>query len=76
MSADGAEGEENATVLSLEEQEAEDFPLLLHDPDDDGTLSYQTRIHSLTDAEKLFDELTLEKQQVLIEFCCHSPLIW
>ncbi|KAI4901053.1 hypothetical protein NFI96_034331 [Prochilodus magdalenae] len=62
--ADSSEGEENATSSGLDEQEAADSALLLHDPDDDGSLSYQARIHSLSDAEKLFDELTLEKQQI------------
>ncbi|XP_036450867.1 M-phase phosphoprotein 9 [Colossoma macropomum] len=62
--ADSSETEENATSSGLEEQEAADSALLLHDPDDDGSLSYQTQIHSLADAEKLFDELTLEKQQI------------
>ncbi|XP_017549141.1 M-phase phosphoprotein 9 [Pygocentrus nattereri] len=61
--ADSSEAEENATSSGLEDQEA--AVLLLHDPDDDdGSLSYQAQIHSLADAEKLFDELTLEKQQI------------
>uniref|UniRef100_W5LJV5 M-phase phosphoprotein 9 n=1 Tax=Astyanax mexicanus TaxID=7994 RepID=W5LJV5_ASTMX len=61
---DSSEAEDNATSSGLEDQEAADCSLLLRDADDDTTLSYQTQIHSLSDAEKLFDELTLEKQQI------------
>ncbi|XP_066506945.1 M-phase phosphoprotein 9 isoform X2 [Hoplias malabaricus] len=61
---DSSETDENAISSGMEEQEASDSALLLHDPDEDGSLSYQTHVHSLADAEKLFDELTLEKQQI------------
>ncbi|XP_072514753.1 M-phase phosphoprotein 9 [Salminus brasiliensis] len=61
---DSSEAEDNGASSGLEDQEAADTSLLLHDPDDEATLSYQTQIHSLADAEKLFDELTLEKQQI------------
>ncbi|XP_026877268.2 M-phase phosphoprotein 9 isoform X1 [Electrophorus electricus] len=47
-----------------EEQTAADASLLPHDPGDEASLSYHSRVRSLADAERLFDELTQEKQQI------------
>lgn len=48
-----------------EEQQVTDPDLLTHDHEDEIILP---RVQSLADAEKLFDELTQEKQQVSQEF--------
>lgn len=54
-----------------EEQEVTDPDLLTHDHEDEIILP---RVQSLADAEKLFDELTQEKQQVSLEFVFPSFL--
>ncbi|XP_016386129.1 M-phase phosphoprotein 9-like [Sinocyclocheilus rhinocerous] len=53
--AESSESEEPAVGLSWDEQEA---------AGEETALSSQPRIQSLADAERLFDELTQEKQQI------------
>uniref|UniRef100_A0A9J7ZIY7 M-phase phosphoprotein 9 n=1 Tax=Cyprinus carpio carpio TaxID=630221 RepID=A0A9J7ZIY7_CYPCA len=53
--AESSESEEPAVRPSWDEQEA---------AAEETTLSFQPRIQSLADAERLFDELTQEKQQI------------
>ncbi|XP_073685862.1 M-phase phosphoprotein 9 [Garra rufa] len=62
--AESSESEEPAVEPSWEEQEAAVSSLQTQDAGEETTLSCQPRIQSLADAERLFDELTQEKQQI------------
>ncbi|RXN25347.1 M-phase phospho 9-like protein [Labeo rohita] len=62
--AESSESEEPAVRHSWEEQEAAVSSLQTQDASEETSLSCQPRIQSLADAERLFDELTQEKQQI------------
>ncbi|XP_050977407.1 M-phase phosphoprotein 9 isoform X2 [Labeo rohita] len=62
--AESSESEEPAVGHSWEEQEAAVSSLQTQDASEETSLSCQPRIQSLADAERLFDELTQEKQQI------------
>ncbi|KAK9968739.1 hypothetical protein ABG768_003047 [Culter alburnus] len=62
--AESSESEEHAVGPSWEEQEAAVSSLQTQDAAEETSLSCQPRIQSLADAERLFDELTQEKQQI------------
>lgn len=59
---ESSESDDRTDRHSWQEQEA--AVTLLQTQDDDPPLSCQPRIQSLADAERLFDELTQEKQQI------------
>lgn len=62
--AESSESEEHAVGPRWEEQEAAVSSLQTQDAGEETSLSCQPRIQSLADAERLFDELTQEKQQI------------
>jgi len=63
--AESCGSEEHA---SWEEQEAAVSSLKTQDAGEETPLSCQPRIQSLGDAERLLDELTQEKQQVIVGY--------
>ncbi|KTF93392.1 hypothetical protein cypCar_00026620, partial [Cyprinus carpio] len=62
--AESSESEEPAVRPSWEEQEAAVSSLQTQDASEEMSFSSLPRIQSLVDAERLFDELTQEKQQI------------
>lgn len=64
--AESSESDDRTHRHSWQEQEA--GATSLRTQGDDPLLSCQPRIRSLADAERLFDELTQEKQQVIVGY--------
>ncbi|XP_028830547.1 M-phase phosphoprotein 9 [Denticeps clupeoides] len=63
-SGDSSQPAEEGTARSAWQDQETDAPLELPDFRNDLGVSYQNQLQSLTDAERLFDELTQEKQQI------------